>query len=268
MTMTLETVTPTKAETWLAANKRNRHVNKAWVEDIAAALRRGEYKPLAPIAFDWNGVLIDGQHRLLAIIESGVTIKLWVAHNVDPDTQQVIDTGRKRRLADELHMQGIPNAALLAAMVVLVYRAEQHTLRTTSAHPTIPEGLALLSRHPNLPMSIPAARGVSARLGGPPSIYGFLHYHFASIESDDAQEDADYFFEHLGTGEGLEPGDPLLALRRLLERARQDPSNTLTQATRMAVFIKAWNAFRSGEPIQKLYWKAGGANPEKWPVAR
>jgi hypothetical protein len=36
----------------------------------------------------------------------------------------------------------------------------------------------------------------------------------------------------------------------------------------MVVFIKAWNAYRSGETIELLRWSPGGAKPERFPEPR
>lgn len=54
------------------------------------------------IAFSSDGVLLDGQHRLAAIVECGKTIEMWVAYNVPPQVRAVIDIQRVRKEADRL----------------------------------------------------------------------------------------------------------------------------------------------------------------------
>lgn len=95
-------VTPAKAREWLDnANIGNRGVSKVHVKRLAKDMRRGDWgnTPEA-IAFDVNGRLIDGQHRLHAIIESDRTIEIWVVTDCDVDAQKYIDAGRKRSLVD------------------------------------------------------------------------------------------------------------------------------------------------------------------------
>jgi hypothetical protein len=54
------------------------------------------------IAFDSNGVLVDGQHRLAAIIEADLPVEMTVFTDVEPDNFDVLDTGEKRNAADVL----------------------------------------------------------------------------------------------------------------------------------------------------------------------
>src|SRR5262249_11917158 len=58
------------------------------------------------IAFDTSGRLIDGQHRLLAVLRSGMTIPFMVFRNVDMEIADSIDTGRKRSFADFSILEG------------------------------------------------------------------------------------------------------------------------------------------------------------------
>lgn len=102
-----EIVTPQIASRWLHSNCINRSLSKTHVRAIAKDMSDGLWTTTHEgVAFDWNGNLIDGQHRLEAIIESGMTIKLLVARNIDPEAMQVIDTGRTRSLTDRLSLSG------------------------------------------------------------------------------------------------------------------------------------------------------------------
>jgi hypothetical protein len=69
----VQMVTPVKAGEWLQANTPNRPLSKPIVKAFAEAMRRGEWVVThRGIAFDTNGVLVDGQHRLAAIVEADV----------------------------------------------------------------------------------------------------------------------------------------------------------------------------------------------------
>ena len=57
------------------------------------------------IAFDKNGVLIDGQHRLWAIVEADVKAPLLVTRGVEPETQEAIDDSVRSHL-DILRLEG------------------------------------------------------------------------------------------------------------------------------------------------------------------
>lgn len=103
-----ETITPDKAKAILAGNKINRKLRPSKVELFSHLIRRGEWLTTHQgIAIAPNGNLLDGQHRLHGIVDSGTPIKMMVARNVDPATFRVIDSNLAiRSYGDAL---GIPN---------------------------------------------------------------------------------------------------------------------------------------------------------------
>lgn len=89
---------------------------------FAEAMKRGEWKTTHQgIAIDSNGVLVDGQHRLTAIVEADVPVKLTVFTEVSPDSFDVLDTGKRRNAADVLAIEGEKNTLQLAAMLRTVW---------------------------------------------------------------------------------------------------------------------------------------------------
>lgn len=95
-------VTPAMAQEWLDnSNIGNRRLRAWWAIALAAAMTRGEWiLTHQGIAFDQNGRLIDGQHRLRAIIASGQPCMMFVFTGLDPRAFMAIDTGVKRSTAD------------------------------------------------------------------------------------------------------------------------------------------------------------------------
>lgn len=94
-------VTPAMAKLWLENNTVNRNVRKHSVAKHISRLRNGEWKTTHQgIAFASSGRLIDGQHRLLAILESGVSALMNVSTGFDEDTFDVLDCGDTRSAAD------------------------------------------------------------------------------------------------------------------------------------------------------------------------
>lgn len=98
-----EEVTPDLAKEYLTLNKENRPLSPTKVEEWAKEMKQGKWKETHQgIAFDWDGNLLDGQHRLAAIVMSGRTIKLMITANLDPETYRVIDDGMARDSKDLL----------------------------------------------------------------------------------------------------------------------------------------------------------------------
>ena len=79
------------------------------------------------------------------------------------------------------------------------------------------------------------------------------------------QDDAQTFFRLLRSGEELHEGSALLALRkRVIDDSRSARKITVIEYT--ALIIKAWNLWREGREVRQLSWKAGGSNPEAYPL--
>ena len=97
-------VTPEMAARWLERNQSNRRVRSGVVKKYAAAMNRGEWELTHQgIAIDVDGNLVDGQHRLLAVVMSQLSIKMCVAFGVSPNTFGVLDQGAKRNLNDHFN---------------------------------------------------------------------------------------------------------------------------------------------------------------------
>jgi hypothetical protein len=58
------------------------------------------------IAFDESGNLVDGQHRLLAVISSSVPTRFWVFNGVSREAMIAIDTGKARSAEDAFVLLG------------------------------------------------------------------------------------------------------------------------------------------------------------------
>jgi hypothetical protein len=116
-------VTPAMAEIWLQHNVRNRSVSQDTVNGYAREMMNGRWLPNHQgIAFDNLHVLNDGQHRLLAIVQSGCTVRLMVTFGLPSKVEgelmtgmDTIDRGRTRSVADQLKVQhGLKGGSVLA----------------------------------------------------------------------------------------------------------------------------------------------------------
>lgn len=116
MITTIETITPALAAAYLEKNTKNRPVHPRQVAYLTSAMQSGRWKLThEAIAFDKSDRLIDGQHRLLAVKMSGVTVKMPVSRQCDADTFSVIGDGARRTAADIVAMAGHKNASRLSA---------------------------------------------------------------------------------------------------------------------------------------------------------
>ena len=96
-------VTPAMAASILDDyNKGNRNLNKNAVEKYAKIMRSGNWflTPQGLVIDNYTGNLVDGQHRLMAIRQTGVTVDMYVTYVEDPNTFKYLDQGRNRDFSD------------------------------------------------------------------------------------------------------------------------------------------------------------------------
>ena len=95
------TMTPEMAAALLAANTANRTMRAGHVAHLVGQIKRGEWRLTHQgVAVSSAGVLLDGQHRLQAIVNSGIAVKIMLTTDVDNDAFSVIDDGMKRSMSD------------------------------------------------------------------------------------------------------------------------------------------------------------------------
>ena len=97
-------VTPEVANYWLTTKAKNRNISGPTVNKYAWDMANGKWElNHQGIAFDSNGQLIDGQHRLNAIIKSGTTIRIPVTVGA---SEHGIDSLRPRSIPDSIAISG------------------------------------------------------------------------------------------------------------------------------------------------------------------
>lgn len=262
-TYRVATVTPDLAREWLKHNSHNRHLSEQRVFTLAEAMKRGEWRENGDaIRFSRTGVLLDGQHRLAAVVKSRVTIRMLVVENLPDDVQITIDTGKPRSFTNVLKLQGISDPNNVGSLARWIYRWETGQIRSQNRPPSHNQLLYIVETNLTaMRYTLRIASGVRLQVPVPKSIIGIAHWVFEGISAEDALE----FFDRLRDGANLVDGSAVLALRQTLLREAASSGRRMRDTHALALFIKAWNAYRAGEPVSLLRWRAGGANPEAFP---
>jgi hypothetical protein len=263
------TITPEVAQEWLDRGGTNRKITRRRIDAMAAAIQRGEWRLTGEaIKLDAEGRVRDGQNRLHAIVQAGIPVTSVVAHGVDEDAFDVMDTGRSRNAADVLHIHGYPSQNALAAAArglmfferygrVFPAQRDSHlyvtpvtTLHYVDQHSEVIEGVRLGDRIYH--------SGIQGGIG----LWAIAMTLFLRLNAQQAEE----FAEHLTSGAGLHRGHPLLMLRNRLLGSQRDQYSTLSgREALVAITIKAWNAWREGRTLQTLSWRADGRRAEPFP---
>jgi hypothetical protein len=257
---TVTTIGPAEAEMLLKGNDRNRNLNERIVSELARAMVNGEWRfngEAVKIAED--GTLLDGQHRLSAIVKAGATIPVLLVTGLPVETQETMDLGRKRTTADAWKINGETNVNVLAAVARKAWMWE-HENQKFSPHtaPTPGELKAFLGDNPSLRRS--AEIGVRVNHQFRPANAtntGVAHHLFQAIDQDQAAE----FFAQLETGAKLDVGYPVLTLRDRLMRDRA-AQKRVPAFVEVAYFIKAWNAVRESRELGVILQTADNLIPK------
>jgi hypothetical protein len=263
-------VTPQVAEEWLATMAVNRNVSESNLDAYMKDMRDGRWHmDGAPIRFNTKNELIDGQHRLLSVMKTGITQKFLVVRGVQQTAMSTMDTGKARSKADILAIfdPTLPNVNALAAVAVAHKRwKEGHRGATLRNAPVSND--ALIEHVIEWQGLLIEASRMGKRLTH--HFPAFTSQGFALADAlfqEFEPEDRAFFWERLMDGAGLDPGNPILALREYL--IREGRSRGVKPRVRIevavALIIKAWNAYRDGRDIRLLAYKVGGANPERFP---
>ena len=265
----IETITPELAKQMLSINHANRRLIDSGVERIMGIIARGEWMEDSTdaIGLDYDGGVVNGQHRLTAIANGTITVRALVLRNVNPDVIKVIDQGQPRNLTQILQMSGrYEYASDLAGAITYLWCIWQDYEKTLPAavKPSIPQMLEFFARHPHLPDSVRVAVDVTRGLNGgvQKAKLAALHYLMATADSDVADD----FFSKLETGLEIQAGDPVGALRDKII-ANNSANKAESPVVVAAWVVKAWEAQRAGRALTKpaLKWQSKGARAEDFP---
>lgn len=261
MRQRVQTITPDKAAELLRSNTANRPLSTATVRAFAAAMGRGEWQVTHQgIAIDTNGELVDGQHRLAAIVEADVPVEMTVFTEVPPDTFDVLDTGRRRNAADVLAIEGEKSTHQLASMIRTVWLYDhkpEGVWAGRGAAVTNHQILETLADNPSIRDFLGVGDQIAAETGMIKSAAGAASF---LVERANPKAGLEPWYEGVIDGVGLDKTDPRLKFRNLMMRMARVQAGQVQRRreTRehVVLYLKAFNAWAQGEPLPQLRYAA------------
>lgn len=247
VTTEVVTITPGMAEAWLETNTANRRPSRSLISRYAREMSEGRWRFTGdPIRFDANNTLIDGQHRLLAIVKSGVAMTCPVIYGLPTEARDVIDTGKSRTNQDVLALHGFanPNRCASVARLLLMYKNDswnhgnmyspRELLGVLDKHPGIRRSISIL---PKLPQSSPHAT--------------IAMLYFVASDLLQQPDKADAMYTVFRTGVPSYENDPIHKFRERLikhagERARPNQTHTAW------MLFNCWNYFVKDDPLMRV----------------
>jgi len=226
------------------------------VKQYAAAMTAGVWKLNGEtIKFNCNGQLIDGQHRLNAIVLAGKTVQTYVLYGLPADAFDTIDGGKPRSNGDRLARRNEKHYQLVAAVAARVWNWEQGD-RIGKGSPRVDVMDDILKRHSVIRDVVHDVAVIRPQVL-PGSDSGFLMYAGRSLWGDRS----DVFWNQVLSAEGLVKGTPGHTLYRRLSTA-QASTLKMSQQFKLAISIKAFNAAMKNKRIKHLSWGESESFPE------
>ena len=259
-------ITPQLAQEMLKKNTNNRNVSNAKVKQYSREMKNGSWMEDTGelIKISENSVIMDGQHRLLAVVDSNKSICFHLATGIKEDRFNVLDTGKSRSAADIFKINGVKNATTISSILNLynnVYINKSKGNKPTDYQVLRPQELL------NMYHERPAYWQ---------SVFAFADKMYNKFQKIWNKTEIALFkamLDHIDGGlsedfiaqicEGVNVDMNCIVLLR--NKLIMDKTNTKTKtpaSQRRALVIKTWNAFYTGKDLKLLRFTS---ESEKYP---
>lgn len=257
-------VTPTMARDMLIRNPNNRKLRRSNIRYLAEEIKSGRWKLTHQgVAVAKDGTLLDGQHRLCAIVEANISALINVSYDCDPEIFSVIDTGSMRTTADVLHIAGELRSweTTTGAAVKLVYLHRTAGNYTWTGEVSRVSSAVILNEYKRSPdlfdWSVRLANRARSEfkaltLKSATAAFAAL----ATIEGEHLglydRSDVDAFVMSMATGTDMPKGDPRWAFRQQLINGWTPGGGKGARASQvwLASWIKVFNAHLNGVQLK------------------
>jgi hypothetical protein len=261
MKANVETITPAKAKQLLLGSEEyQRNVSESHVAHLAKQMIDGKWRLNGEtIVISTNDQVIDGQHRLLAVIRAARPVQMMVVYGVDRDCFHTLDTGKSRSPGNTMHIAGIKNAVTISGMLTFRWKYLKAEARGGSLNmwerPTHGELVEYATINEQMVHSAVCAMTKVRKVirGVNPSTLGGSYIVFC--EKTDTVTCAE-FYSKLALGEELNKNNPVLTLRNRLINSCVGPSDLKWQVKAAYLFM-AYKKYVECKPLSLLRWTEG-----------
>lgn len=239
-------MTPAMAREILGHNDNNRNPDERAIQKLVVQMASGKWVLNGDtIVISESGRLLDGQHRLTAVVLSRSTVPMLVARGARDSVFTTIDTGRSRKATDIALLAGVANRFDAMAAAKTIYSMVHGISISLPVAPSY--YLEVLERFPSLEgwcSRFRHARAAKALIGAGTLIPALVYL------SDIAKrpELAARLIDGIEKGVNLSSGDPILAVRNRIINMR-GRKMAIHTATTWPMFARTLDALESGENI-------------------
>lgn len=259
-------VTPELAKELMDQDNKNfRRVSQSEVKRHKNAMTTGSWFFNGDsIAINKDGLVKDGQHRLLGCIESEMPLRTFP---ILIENDMNIDNKKKLSFDKILAGLGYANTTALAATAKILCRHHKGIKNFYIAKYEIDnnELMQYFESHPEILESFNFTMTYYSKCNVPHSALASFFHVTKMYDSNMAIDFVRKLSLPIGEYErlGITEFNALYHLKRFLMKDTKDEKTPLP--IKLAVMIKAWNYWRDEATCQRLLWRVGGSNPEPFP---
>lgn len=252
-------ITPAYAAELLKMNTNNRAIRQSKVDALAESMRKGEWElSNDAITISEGNVLLNGQHRLMAVVKSGVPCNFIVYTGAPDSTFDIMDTPSLRKVSDVIQRKGGTNTVRMQATIAAVsrwiddYENNWETLFRFDNHArgTRREAITYYEEHKDILTKWlnRAAQIVEKNVALLPTttLAGFAV--FLESKLNHSEEKIATFLKELILDGMTSNGTILYARKRLLRNKMK--LETLKRGDDIRLLVRAWNDFCLGRQVQ------------------
>ena len=248
--ITVETITPEMAEKLLILNTNNRRVKDVTLDRYARDMENGRWTFTGePITITEEGVLGNGQTRLMACIKANTPFQTLVVRSLKSKAVRNTDAGAQRNVSDALKIDGVADSNVLSATAkkMLVLENEKNDAKIAYSYDEILEEITRSDRedyykkvtkfakeiykeYKIIPVSCIAAASVKLRLLGHPE---------AQIQD---------FFDQLSDRK-----EACSVVRSLRKRVSKVDGRSISVKEKFQLLIRTWNEYAKGNFDSIIY---------------
>jgi hypothetical protein len=202
-----------------------------------------------------NDILLDGQQRLMASVETKKPFWTILIEDLDEKAMVTIDTGKSRTFANQLQIREYPNASLVAASVSQLGLIAIGKSKNVSQF-TMSDLDKIIEKNPELTSSASFVKGTFYNN----ALLTAIHY----IGKQTGYEDeADAFIKTYKDGQNNYENDPVVAIR---EKILKDNVRIkkMTLEHKLNLIMLSWNKFCRGEPLRQAKIPSDSYRIEGW----
>lgn len=263
--ITRQLVTPAIAKRYLESNVSNRRISKPLLQRYVNEMKSGKWKEdtFELIKISKTGRILDGQHRLQAVVESNRPISFHVAHGIDESVFDVLDTGKSRNATDCFMVAGVKRNNLIPSIIAHYNLLEKGKKPGQQINNKSSNAELLRQYYKDEKLWQDVAKAAYCWYNAfakvlPPSWIGGTYAYYYNLNPNKAI----VFMNQLCTGLDIS-NNTISSLRNRLIKDKLSQRKMLPNL-KMALITKAWNHFINDKQVNVLKYTA---SIEDFPIA-